>query len=85
MDREQTLILPCELQSIAVAEIKERSLFMQRGEGKREVGVKATYIRTHMFFYLESYTISSICRGFNNFGDKRLFEVEQTAVIEKGP
>lgn len=24
-------------------------------------------------------------RGFNNFGDKRLFEVEQTAVIEKGP
>ena len=29
----------------------------------------------------------SVCayRGFNNFGDKRLFEVEQTAVIEKGP
>ena len=26
-----------------------------------------------------------ITRGFNNFGDKRLFEVEQTAVIEKGP
>ena len=24
-------------------------------------------------------------RGFNNFGDKRLFEVEQTVVIEKGP
>ena len=27
----------------------------------------------------------STIRGFNNFGDKRLFEVEQTAVIEKGP
>lgn len=26
-----------------------------------------------------------LIRGFNNFGDKRLFEVEQTAVIEKGP
>ena len=26
-----------------------------------------------------------LTRGFNNFGDKRLFEVEQTAVIEKGP
>ena len=26
-----------------------------------------------------------VARGFNNFGDKRLFEVEQTAVIEKGP
>ena len=30
---------------------------------------------------LSSYTF----RGFNNFGDKRLFEVEQTAVIEKEP
>ena len=28
---------------------------------------------------------STFGRGFNNFGGKRLFEVEQTAVIEKGP
>ena len=33
---------------------------------------------SEIFFY-------SFVRGFNNFGDKRLFEVEQTAVIEKGP
>ena len=32
-----------------------------------------------------SVTIQIIPRGFNNFGDKGLFEVEQTAVIEKGP
>ena len=31
------------------------------------------------------FTYCVVSRGFNNFGDKRLFEVEQTAVIEKGP
>ena len=34
--------------------------------------------------YSSFVLITILPRGFNNFGDKRLFEVEQTAVIEKG-
>ena len=36
-------------------------------------------------YYFVLPSIAMYSRGFNNFGDQRLFEVEQTAVIEKGP
>ena len=41
-------------------------------------------LKQHKYVHFSS-TVISWPRGFNNFGDKRLFEVEQTAVIEKGP
>ena len=68
------------LQKFSLAELNSKSqhLFVF---SSFSVNTKVEFVK-HLLRPLMKYTLS---RGFNNFGDKQLFEVEQTAVIEKGP
>ena len=75
-------------QNIIQGELFDKSLKDEIKDYCLDLGETTLEFRTVQNLY-DSFTSKgnseAFYKGFNNFGDKRLFEVEQTVVIEKGP